>query len=500
MSLKERRMHRVAQRTSLTHPLQIAEIPVGPQMGKIGITFCPGKHQESASTGAWQRDLGMDLDAIAGWGAVAVVTLIEDQEFASLRVRGLGDAVADRHMSWFHLPIADVNPPGPAFERAWAEQGGGIRFLLRNGFNVLVHCKGGLGRAGTIAARLLVELGWAPESAIGAVRQARPGAIETAAQEHHVLFLSPIEERQPDTGRAATEDRFLGALVGLAVGDAVGTTLEFHNRDSVPRLTDMVGRGPFNLAPGQWTDDTAMALALAASLAGRGDLDEEDLMRRFVAWWREGEYSCTGTCFDIGVTTSAALTRFERTGNPIAGSTSPDSAGNGSLMRLAPIVLHGHGRGESAGGSRAARQSATTHGAWACLDACERFASLLHLAATGSDLASVFGEHGGCGDEDVARVMNGSWRGKHRDEIQSTGYVIHTLEAAIWCVARTTSFRDAVLLAANLGHDADTTAAVTGQLAGAVYGLSAIPSDWLDKLAWRERIEAAGRELLRGGK
>jgi ADP-ribosyl-[dinitrogen reductase] hydrolase len=200
------------------------------------------------------------------------------------------------------------------------------------------------------------------------------------------------------------------------------------------------------------------------------------------------------------VTTSAALTRFERTGNPIAGSTSPDSAGNGSLMRLAPIVLHGHGRGEPAGGSRAARQSATTHGARACLDACERFASLLHLAATGSDLASVFGEHGGCGDEDVARVMNGSWRGKHRDEIQSTGYVIHTLEAAIWCVARTTSFRDAVLLAANLGHDADTTAAVTGQLAGAVYGLSAIPSDWLGKLAWRERIEAAGRELLRGGK
>ena len=181
--------------------------------------------------------------------------------------------------------------------------------MLRNGFDVLVHCKGGLGRAGMIAARLLVELGTPPEEAISQVRSVRPGAIETPTQERYVRQLNPISEARPAKEIDALRDRALGAMLGLAVGDAVGTTLEFKQRDSFSLLTDLIGGGPFRLQAGQWTDDTAMALALADSLAEHDGFDPADLMRRFVRWREEGAYSCTGTCFDIGLTVSSALSR-----------------------------------------------------------------------------------------------------------------------------------------------------------------------------------------------
>src|SRR5215813_4145645 len=140
-----------------------------------------------------------------------------------------------------------------------------------------------------------------------------------------------------------SEDRACGCLLGLAVGDAIGTTLEFRSRDAYAPLTDMIGGGPFDLAPGEWTDDTSMALCLADSLINYGDLDETDLMQRFVRWWRNGANSANGYCFDIGFTTRAALSEFERSGNPRAGSENPNTAGNGSLMRLAPVAIRHHG-------------------------------------------------------------------------------------------------------------------------------------------------------------
>ena len=483
-------------RTSITHPIAIAEIRAGLGMGRIGVTFCPGKKQANAFSGVWQRDLCVDLDAIADWGAAAVVTLIEDHELESLQVTPLGESVADRHMLWFHLPIPDVTAPDERFDKAWREAGKSLRAIIRDGFDVLVHCKGGLGRAGTIAARLLVELGWRPDDAIAAVRRVRPGAIETVAQERHVQEQCTLVEDDPDASSKAVTDRALGALLGLAIGDAVGTTLEFKPRDTYPRLTGMVGGGPFGLRPGEWTDDTAMAVALADSLIQCGELDERDLMNRFVSWWRSGRYSCTGTCFDIGITTREALAHFEATGTPIAGSTKPNTAGNGSLMRLAPVVLHGLASGKAGAGDPARRQSATTHGAPACLDACASFASILELAIVGKSRSYVMQPHARATEPVIEDILAGSWRGKHRKEIRSSGYVAHSLEAALWCVGRTASFRDAVLLAANLGEDADTTAAITGQLAGALYGLDGIPSEWLGKLAWAERIETMGMTLL----
>jgi len=203
-------------------------------------------------------------------------------------------------MDWIHLPIKDVSVPNATFEREWEVIGEGLRARLRAGFDILVHCRGGLGRGGLVAARLLIELGSKSDDAIEQVRRARPGAIETREQENYVKAIEPAPEKIPSAEAEATKDRAIGALLGLAIGDAVGTTLEFKPRDTYEPLTDMIGGGPFGLKPGQWTDDTAMALALTDSLMSKGDLDEQDILRRFVDWSDHGKRPqrvsrCVGT-------------------------------------------------------------------------------------------------------------------------------------------------------------------------------------------------------------
>ena len=486
-----------ATRTSESSPLRVAAVSPGSGCGRIGITLCPGKTDPAGMSGPWARDLDADLDAIQHWGATAVVSLVTDEELDFLSVRDLPGAVRDRHMEWWHAPIPDGRPPGPDFEDTWAVAGEAIRDRLRLGFDVLVHCRGGLGRAGTVAARLLVELGASPDDAIRRVREARsPHAIETMLQEVHVTRCAARAPSAPPQTVAGIRDRALGAFLGLAAGDAVGTTLEFRARDAQPRLEDMTGGGPFALPPGAWTDDTAMALALADSLATTGSLDCRDLIERFVKWWRNGEYSCTGTCFDIGNATRGALDRYLRTGDPLAGSTDPRTAGNGSLMRLAPVALRFWNDRQRLIDT-AADQSRTTHGAEEAVDACRAFAELLAEAIAGTPRADLLAPRPFEGAPAVASLVAGRWRGRRRNDIRSSGYVVHTLEAALWSVARTGNFRNAVLLAANLADDADTVAAVTGQLAGALYGLSGIPDRWLDRIAWKDRLLDRAQRLLR---
>ncbi|MEP6868808.1 MAG: ADP-ribosylglycohydrolase family protein [Novosphingobium sp.] len=481
-------------RTSISHPLQIAEIQPAAGSGKIGLTFCPGKKQNGAMTGAWDRDLELDFAMIDRWNAAAFVTLIEEHEMERLGVPRLGNAVKDGHMIWYYLPIRDASIPDRLFEQTWQASGAELRAMLRDGFKVLVHCKGGLGRAGLVASRLLIELGMDPAYAVKAVRAVRPGAIETTAQFDYVMNLMPIAEPVPDTAHHACEDRALGAMLGLAIGDATGTAFEFSPRDSRPRLEDMVGGGPFQLKPGQWTDDTAMALALMDSLLAHPGLDEADLMARFTSWHEHGTYSCTGRCFDIGITTRNALVRWQQSGDPFAGSTNPRSAGNGSLMRLAPVAIR-HWQDRVTLRDVAARQSRTTHGAPEAVDACVAYAEVLADAIAGQPRSAVMRPRSGHYAGAIPGIMAGSWRGKHRDGIGSSGYVVHSLEAAMWCVGRTGNYLDAVLLAANLGEDADTTAAITGQLAGALYGASGISQVWKDELAWGDRL-AEGAALL----
>ena len=482
-------------RTSLSHPLQIASIRAFPAVGFVGLTFCPGKIQETSATGSWRRDLTIDVKAIQEFGATALVTLIEQHEIDALEVRDIGDVCRRHGIEFIHIPIKDVSTPNTKFEAPWAIVGEGLRSRLRNGFNVAIVCKGGLGRTGTIGARLLIELGADPTDAVRMVRKARPGAIETNDQERYVLRQRAIPERAPSTTLAAIRDRALGAFVGLAVGDALGTTLEFRERDSYEPLTEMVGGGPFRLAPGQWTDDTSMALCLAECLIARNGLDERDLLERFCRWFEDGENSCTGRCFDIGNVTASALMHFRSTGDIHAGPTDPRTAGNGSLMRLAPVALR-YWNDPDALRDAARRQSYTTHGATECVDACEALALMLANAIQGKPLSDVLSpSYGSTLCNGVRTIIAGSWRGKRREEILSSGYVLHSLEASLFCVGSTGSFEEAVLKAANLADDSDTTAAITGQLAGAVYGLSGIPRRWRQTLAWNGRIESLAKRL-----
>lgn len=472
-------------------PLRIAEITTRGG-GRIGITFAPGKKQISAFSGRHHRDLGTDLDVIAAWNAAAVVTLVEQFELEALQITDMGTEVRRRFMEWHHLPIQDVSTPDAAFQAAWPSHSAGLRGLLETGGRVLIHCKGGLGRAGTIAARLLVEMGMAPGEAMETVRAVRPGAIETSAQENWVAQGQPAAPRAGVSTEAHLRDRAIGALVGLAVGDAVGTTIEFTAKPGYAVLDDMIGGGPFNLLAGQWTDDTAMALALADSLLADPDLDPGDLMDRFVSWYERGEYSCTGTCFDIGNTTRCALSKYQRTGQALAGSTDPADSGNGALMRLAPAAVR-HWADRTRLQAVARQQTITTHASPDAVQCSAIWADLLADAIAGVALPDLLASP-------AAQRVRGGFLRAPRSAIRGSGYVVESMQAAAWAVSRTTNFRSAILLAANLGDDADTTAAITGQLAGAVYGLSGIPQDWLAKLAWRDRIEDVADRLFRASR
>lgn len=293
-------------------------------------------------------------------------------------------------------------------------------------------------------------------------------------------------------------DKYRGSLLGLAIGDALGTTVEFKPPGTFSPLTDIVGGGPFNLRPGEWTDDTSMALCLAESLIERSGFDAKDQMDRYCRWHEQGYLSSNGRCFDIGNTVRSALATYHRTGNPFSGPESPQTAGNGSLMRLAPIPLF-CAREPSQSIHYAAESSRTTHGTKAAIDACRYFTGLIIGALSGrkkSDLLEAYFHPGNEPnywqtkplDPKISAVAAGSFKTKQPPNIKGSGYVVESLEAALWAFHRSDSFRQGALLAVNLGDDADTTGAVYGQLAGAFYGAEAIPHEWQQVVAMRELI------------
>lgn len=291
-------------------------------------------------------------------------------------------------------------------------------------------------------------------------------------------------------------NRFRGCLLGLAVGDAVGTTVEFKPRGTFLPVTNMVGGGPFNLKSGQWTDDTSMALCLATSLLEKKGFDPKDQMNRYCNWYEHGYLSSTDRCFDIGVTVRNALQRYLENGEPFSGSIDPNSAGNGSIMRLAPIPMYYFPDRELILQYSAA-SSKTTHGALECVDACRLLGDILYRALSGAEKRDLLlsSDVGMIESSSIKKLVNGDYFIKAEDAIHGNGYVVTSLEAALWCFWTTDSYRDAILKAANLGDDADTTAAICGQIAGAYYGNIAIPENWLQQLVMREEIETLADEL-----
>jgi ADP-ribosyl-[dinitrogen reductase] hydrolase len=298
--------------------------------------------------------------------------------------------------------------------------------------------------------------------------------------------------------------RFRGALLGLAAGDALGTAVEFRSPGSFPPVEDMVGGGLFRLAPGEWTDDTSMALCLAESLIEKRCFDPIDQLERYTRWAREGHLSSNGQAFDIGNTVRAALARFASDHQPYCGSRDPHTAGNGSLMRLAPIPLFYSARPQEAI-ERSGESSRTTHGAQTAVDACRYMAALIVGALNGVSKNELLSAHyspvQSYWDKDplcreINEIAAGSFRRKEPPEIAGTGYVVRSLEAALWAFSRSDSFQEGCLLAVNLGDDADTTGAIFGQLAGTFYGEDAIPPSWREKLARRELIESFADQLF----
>lgn len=278
------------------------------------------------------------------------------------------------------------------------------------------------------------------------------------------------------------KSRYMGCLVGLAVGDAVGTSVEFKPRGSFPPVTDMTGGGPFNLKAGQWTDDTSMALCLGESLLHR--FNTEDQLKLWVKWWQEGYLSSTGKCFDIGNTTIRALRNYVCDGKLKAEDVT-HSSGNGALMRFAPIAIKYHKDGMYLNYTR--ESTRTTHGSSMCIEANDLFASILGDALSGKDIKNCHYEQR-YKNKEINDLASGSYVKKKYDDLKGSGWVVDSLECALACFNNTYNFKDAILACVNVGDDTDTTAAICGQIAGAYYGVEGIPSEWLDKLHMREYI------------
>ncbi len=313
-----------------------------------------------------------------------------------------------------------------------------------------------------------------------------------------------IHEAEP----GSMNDRRRGSLMGMAVGDALGAAVEFKPPGSFELVTNFRAGGPHGLNPGEWTDDTSMALALADSIATAGwDLNNQ--AQRYCDWWRNGKYSVNGRCFDIGITCRTSLAEFQHSGDARkAASTDEYASGNGSIMRLAPVpIKYAELFPDQIQklADLAEESSLTTHASSQCLSACRYFALVLAGLMRGVSRDEVLSPDWEPLQQlrqlkpladPVDDVALGSFRRLNPPEIKGSGYVVKSLEAALWAFHDAADFREAVLKAVNLGDDADTTGAVCGQLAGAYWGESGIPQEWRDSLARRDLLETALAGLL----
>jgi len=299
----------------------------------------------------------------------------------------------------------------------------------------------------------------------------------------------------------ASTDNLRGIFLGLAIGDALGAAVEFKSPGTFPPVTGYRSGGPHVIPVGGWTDDTSMALALADSIATAG-WDLNDQAERYLAWWHEGKYSVIDRCFDIGNTTSNALKRFEMSREArSSGDASEGSCGNGSSMRLAPVAIayaNLYPDRITNLATKAMESSLPTHAHPKCTSACAYLATVLAALAHGEDREAVLSpawlglktlRDSVLLHPSVLEIAEGSFRQKTPPKIRGTGYVIDCLEAALWAFHSATSFEEAVLKAVNLGHDADTTGAVAGQLAGAYWGADAVPQNLKDNVARKELLQ-----------
>jgi ADP-ribosylglycohydrolase len=504
-------------RTSHTHPLRIDPLPIPGTPGLVGLTLCPGKQGHSHfGPYRWKRELAADVARIADWRPTLWINLMEPHELHAWGVASLPQAAA-RVCDYLSLPIRDAHAPGTRFAAGWARYGELVRAELARGGRVLIHCRGGLGRAATVAARVLVEHGVGHREAIRRVRECRGrGAIETQEQESWVMSLPkpvtptparlPVARAQPD---AATRlERVRGGLMGLLVGDALGVPYEFKPPSAIPAHHDIEMTPPpgcprtyASVPAGTWSDDGALALCLSASLLECGRLDPEDLGRRFVDWMTTGYMAVDRRVFDIGIQTGAALRRLQR-GVPAldAGSTQSATNGNGSLMRVLPLALW-HAGDDAALIVDAMHQSRVTHGHVRAQLCCALYCLVARrlLQGHGADDAWSFAIDTlttWCArDRALAHELRTEiLHGRYRASPTGSGYVVDTLWSARACLGAA-DYEGCVRAAIALGNDTDTTAAVAGGLAGVLHGAQGIPARWMRALRDGDVAEAMAARL-----
>ncbi len=393
-----------------------------------------------------------------------------------------------------------------------------IDAALAEGRRVYVHCRAGIGRTNLIVGCWLARRGFAGDAALrrlnelwrsSARSRSWPMVPETTAQSDYVRnwreSTPPSAEGVADDTVATTlTERYRGLLLGLATGDACGQPMVNRRTGSHTRVGDMIGGGPFDLPAGAWSDKTAMALCLAESLVELDRAVTSDQVKRYLRWQREGHLSSTGRCIGISADTARALAHSQWSRKPMAGSHDPARAGKEPLARVGAAVALFLPDPEEA--IEAAVDAArVTHQAPLTLDAVRYFAALIAGALQGAPRAELvkpmFAPVQGYWKRyrlkhEVEAVARGSWTGKAPPRISGGGQALDALEATLWSFDRPGSFRDAVLAAVNLGGDADATAAMVGQLAGAHYGAAAIPSPWRALLAHEGLIVGYADRLL----
>jgi len=301
------------------------------------------------------------------------------------------------------------------------------------------------------------------------------------------------------------KNKYTGSLLGLAIGDALGAPLEFAKPGSFQAIDDFHGGGMFKLNAGEWTDDTSMALCLAESLTRCNGFDAKDQMETYWKWLAEGHLSVRDKAVGVGKTTMRAIFEYKKSGEPYSSVTNPMSAGNGSIMRLAPVPLF-YADDPLQAIERSGESSRTTHALQVNIDSCKYFGGLIWGALNGIDkkelLSAYYSPVKGYWNEndmteDLKEVADGSFKVKNPPEIIGAGYVVQSLEAALWAFYNSDSFEEGVLKAVNLGDDADTTGAICGQLAGAFYGLDGIPDRFKDKIAMKNLIIKQANILIK---
>jgi len=518
------------KQTSLTHPLRIDDLNVPGTSGTLGMTLCPGKVLDSPYSGDWHRDLGLDLEAVRAWGASALVTLMETWELEEYQVPDLPARVPEgiRH---FHLPIPDTCVPDRQWEEDWAVAGPQLRALLKAGAKVLVH---GLGRTGLVAARLLVEFGMDPGQAILAVRRARPRTIENGAQERYVRRQKPVEAVPGRPGHPIPEDRasrFRGCLLGGAAGDALGAPVEFMDLAAIRAAFGPGGirdlAPAYGRAGGAITDDTQMTLFTAEGIL-RGHvrgmtkgissipavighayqrwLFTQGLGGSMAEVGKDGWLLGHGELFARRAPGTTCVSALE------AGGTGPrnQSKGCGGVMRVAPVGLyvaarnlprrqaftwgceaagltHGHPTGQLPAGVLAMVICGLAQGA-PLREALEDAKAVLRKQPDhGETLAAIASAEslaaGSAPADPCLQALGGGW-------------VAHeALAIALFCALRAESLEEGVIMAANLTGDSDSTAAITGNILGALLGVRQVPARWLADLELRDVITELADDL-----